>query len=235
MFTSTSIRFGLHPKSLICPFAVGFTPTVIVFAGFDASWKITLVTPNVVGTPPTLVVKQKHAPVTNKSLRPAHCAFDGVTLKTTGALVPSATAHVVVLVNGPNTLLSPAPNVVVTVITPGPPQQADGNPVPGMLANTGIVAVTRLQLTGVTFTNDTNDSAIPSPFVSQLSVAAVDTVLPGRCSGTPVSASKPWQMVVTSFGKNPHPTMFNGTWQIAFTSPVAFGVVTIVPGTTFWH
>jgi hypothetical protein len=136
-------------------------------------------------------VKQKHAPVISKSFSPAHCEFEGVTLNTTGALIPSASEQTVVRVNGPNTLLSPAENVVVTVIVPGPPQQADGNPVPGILANTGIVAVIRLQLTGVTLVNATTDSGIPSPFVSHASVAAVVTVLPGLCSGTPVSASKP--------------------------------------------
>ncbi|MGA9769037.1 MAG: hypothetical protein WBV94_08350, partial [Blastocatellia bacterium] len=65
--------------------------------------------------------------------------------------------------NGPNTLLSPSVNVVVTVIVPAPPQHADGNPEVDVVPNaadTGIVALTRLQLTGVTFTNATTDSAI---------------------------------------------------------------------------
>src|SRR6266850_5361707 len=100
-------------------------------------------------------VKQKQAPEINRSCNPLQVPFDGVALNTTGALNPRFNAHVVVRVNGPNTLLSPAVNVVVTVITAGPPQHADGNPVPGMLANTGIVAVTRLQLTGVTLVNAT--------------------------------------------------------------------------------
>ena len=66
--------------------------------------------------------------------------------------------------------------------------------------------VTRLQLTGVTFPNAIVASATPSPFVSHASVAAVVTVFPGLCSGIPVSVWNPWHMIVTSFGKNPHPT-----------------------------
>src|SRR6185503_5331614 len=42
-------------------------------------------------------------------------------------------------------------------------------------------------------------------------------------------------MSVTSFGKNPHPTKFNGTAHSAFTNPVVVGVVTNAPATTVWH
>src|SRR5213592_460215 len=101
---------------------------------------------------------------------------------TTGARVPSANAHAVVRVNGPKTLLSPAVNVVVTVTVPAPPQHADGKPdveVAPNEAEIGIVARTRLQLTGVTDVSATTVSGMPSPLVSQASVAAVVTVLPG--------------------------------------------------------
>jgi len=123
-------------------------------------------------------------------------------------------------------------NVVVTRIVAVPPQHASGKAVPGRLASAGIVALTRLQFTGVTLVNTNVASATPSPFVSHVSVAAVVTVLPGRCSGIPVSVWNPWQMIVTSFGKNPHPTRFNCTAHNAFTTPVVVGVVTNVPGTT---
>src|ERR1041385_1543758 len=113
---------------------------------------------------------------------------------TTGARVPSASAHTAVRVNGPNALLSPAVKVVVTVTVPAPPQHAAGKPVVELAPNdadTGMVARTRLQLTGVTDVNATVVSGMPSPLVSQASVAAVLTVLPGRCSGTPVELWKP--------------------------------------------
>ena len=42
-------------------------------------------------------------------------------------------------------------------------------------------------------------------------------------------------MIVVSFGKNPHPTIFNCTAHSAFTTPVVVGVVTTVPGTTVKH
>jgi hypothetical protein len=137
---------------------------------------------------------KKHAPVINMSCGTEQLPFDGVAENTTGALVPRASAHVTVLVNGPNALLSPAVNVVVIVIVPAPPQHAAGNPLVGVVPNdadTGIAAVSRLQLTGVTFTSATVVSAIPSPFVSQANVAAVVTVLPARCNGTPVSDWNP--------------------------------------------
>jgi hypothetical protein len=124
----------------------------------------------------------KHAPVINTSCGTEQLPLDGVTDITIGALVPNAIAHVTVLVNGPNALLSPDVNVVVTVTVPAPPQHAAGNPLDGVEPNdadTGIVALTRLQLTGVTLTNATTVSAIPSPFVSHDNVAAVDTVFPG--------------------------------------------------------
>lgn len=150
--------------------------------------------PMMFGPPATNCVNVKHAPVINTSCNTPQGPLDGVTDITTGALVPNASGHVTVRVNGPNTLLSPAVNVVVTVTVPGPPQHAAGNPDVDVDPNdalTGIVALNRLQLTGVTFVSATTDSAIPSPFVSHASVAAVDTVLPGRCSGIPVSVWKP--------------------------------------------
>ena len=146
------------------------------------------------GPPSTNCVNVKHAPVISTSCNTPQGPLDGVTDITTGALVPNATGHVTVRVNAPNTLLSPTVNVVVTVTVPGPPQHAAGNPdvdVDPNVALTGIVALIRLQLTGVTFVSAIVDSAIPSPFVSHASVAAVVTVFPGRCSGIPVSVWNP--------------------------------------------
>jgi hypothetical protein len=198
-FTNTSINW--HVNSFTCPLADGFSPTVIVFAAFALSWKTTLVTvPLIVVPPGTACVKQKHAPEINRSCPTAQFPSDGVMLYTTGALVPNANVQLVVRVNGPNTLLSPAENVVVTVIVDTPPQHVSGNAVPGALDSTAAVALTRLQFTGVTFVNAIVASAIPSPFVSHASVAAVVTVFPGLCSGIPVSVWNPWQMIVTSFG-----------------------------------
>src|SRR5205085_9154417 len=131
--------------------------------------------------------------------------------------------------------LSPAVNVVVIVIVPVPPQQAAGKAVFELAPNDaeiGIVAVNRLQLTGVTLVKATTVSGMPSPLVSQASVAAVVTVLPGRCSGTPVELWKPWQTVVTSFGKKPQPMMFNGTAHRALTSPVLVPGSVNAPGLT---
>jgi hypothetical protein len=139
-------------------------------------------------------VNVKHAPVISTSCRIPQFPFDGVTEITTGALVPRNSEHVDVLVNAPNTLLSPVENVVVIKIVDGPPQQLAGNPDVDVAPNdalTGIVALTRLQLTGVTGVNVITASAVPSPFVSHDSVAAVVTVLPGRCSGIPVSDVNP--------------------------------------------
>src|SRR5207249_6645452 len=67
--------------------------------------------------PPTL-------PLSLPTRRSSDLPPDGVTLNTTGALVPRARVHVLVRVNGPNTLLSPAVNVVVTVMVDIPPQHA---------------------------------------------------------------------------------------------------------------
>jgi hypothetical protein len=157
---------------------------VAQFARSSANTDVTFGTPLIM----------KHAPVINRSCGIEQLPFDGVTDITIGALVPNASAHVTVLVNGPKILLSPSENVVVTVIVPAPPQHADGNPLVDVAPNdadTGIVALIRLQLTGVTAVSATTDSGIPSPFVSHASVAAVVTVFPGLCSGTPVSASNP--------------------------------------------
>ena len=155
-----------------------------VFAMSSANTEVTFGTPLIM----------KHAPVINTSCSTPHGPVDGVTDITTGALVPSANEHTLVRVNGPNMLLSPAVNVVVTVTVPAPPQHALGNPDVEFAPNdalTGIVALTRLQLTGVTLTSATVDSGTPSPFVSHASVAAVVTVLPGLCSGIPVSVWNP--------------------------------------------
>jgi hypothetical protein len=139
-------------------------------------------------------VNVKHAPVISKSCSLPHGPLDGVTEITTGALSPRFNEHTDVLVNAPNMLLSAAVNVVVTVTVAGPPQHAAGNADVDVAPNvglTGIVVLTRLQLTGVTFVNAITASAIPSPFVSHASVAAVVTVFPGRCNGTPVSDWNP--------------------------------------------
>src|SRR6476660_7391097 len=114
-FTNTSSNW--HVSGFTCPLADGVRPNVILFAAFALSWKITLVTAPLIGVPPgTACVKQKHAPDINRSCAFAQFPSAGVTLYTTGALVPSPNEHVVVRVNGPNTLLSPAVNVLVTVI-----------------------------------------------------------------------------------------------------------------------
>src|SRR6185295_13586108 len=198
-FTSASNRLQL-PNGLICPAVVGVVVMMIRFAGFAASWNSTLVIPNVPSG------RQKHAPVTIRScIGSEQSPFDGVTLNTTGALVPRANVHTDVLVNGPNMLLSPDENVVVIVSVPVPPQHASGNAVPGRDASGLNVPLTKLQLTGVTFVNTITASRFPSPFVSHASVAAVVTVLPGRCNGAPVCSSNPCHTVVTSFGKNPQP------------------------------
>jgi hypothetical protein len=148
------------------------------------------------GTP----LMMKHAPVINTSCNIPHGPLDGVTDVTSGALAPSAILQIAVRVNAPKMLLfgtpsaSPAVKVVVTVIAPAPPQHAAGNPefeFAPKLADTGIVAVIRLQLTGITFTNATTVSGVPSPFVSQANVAAVVTTFPGRSIGNPVSFCSP--------------------------------------------
>jgi hypothetical protein len=142
------------------------------------------------GTP----LMMKHAPVIRRSCGTPQLPDDGDTEKTIGALAPNAIGQATVLVNAPNTLLSPDENVVVTVTVPAPPQHAAGNPLDDVDPNdadTGIVALTRLQLTGVTLTNATTVSGTPFPSVSHARVAAVETVLPGRCNGTPVSDWNP--------------------------------------------
>src|SRR5262245_45843042 len=175
---NASIRFALMITKFVALILVA------VFARSSANTDVTF------GTP--LIMKQ--APVINTSCGIPQLPFDGDTENTIGALAPNANAHTAVRVNGPNTLLSAPVNVVVTVTVPAPPQHAAGNPLDDVVPNvgdTGIVARTRLQLTGVTLVSATTDSGIPSPFVSHASVAAVVTVLPGRCSGTPVSSPKP--------------------------------------------
>jgi hypothetical protein len=164
----------------------------MMFAVFATSLANTDVTVPV--APPGIGPNVKHAPVISRSCNVPHGPDDGVTDNTTGALVPSANEHTDTRVNGPNTLLSPAENVVVTVTVAGPPQHTPGNALVELgpnVALTGTVALTRLQLTGVTDVNAIVASGIPSPFVSHASVAAVVTVLPGLCSGIPVSDEKP--------------------------------------------
>jgi hypothetical protein len=163
-----------------------FTAFILVaeFARSIANTDVTFGTPLIM----------KHAPVINRSCGTEQLPLDGDTDITIGALVPNAIVHTDVLVNGPKMLLSPSVNVVVTTIVPVPPQHVGGNPLVDVVPNaadTGIVALIKLQLTGVTFTSTTVDSGTPSPFVSHDNVAAVVTVFPGLCSGTPVSASKP--------------------------------------------
>jgi hypothetical protein len=175
---SASIRLLLSITKLVA---------LILVAQFALSSANTDVT---FGTP----LMMKHAPVIRTSCATPQLPDDGDTEKTIGALVPNAIGQATVLVNGPNTLLSPDENVVVIVTVPAPPQHAAGNPLDEVDPNdadTGMVPLTRLQLTGVTFTNATTVSGTPFPSVSQAIVAAVVTVLPGRCSGTPVSDWNP--------------------------------------------
>lgn len=177
----------LNRASISCAFKIWNATASIRVAGFARSNANTDVT---FGTP----LIMKHAPDINRSCGTAQLPSDGVTENTTGALVPRLIEHATVRVNGPKMLLSPDENVVVTNTVPAPPQHAAGNPLVEFgpnVADTGIVALTRLQLTGVTFVNVTTDSAIPSPFVSHDNVTAVVTVFPGLCNGSPVSASNP--------------------------------------------
>lgn len=144
--------------------------------------------------PVTACENVKHAPVISKFCNLAQDPLEGVTEITTGALVPRNNGHDVVLVNAPNTLLSPVENVVVIVTVDSPPQQELGNADVELDPNvglTGIVALTRLQLTGVTPVNPIVASGVPSPFVSHASVAVVVTVFPGRCNCIPVSDANP--------------------------------------------
>src|SRR5215471_17804322 len=169
---------------------------LILFAGFATSTANTDVTVPTMSADPIGMncVNAKHGPVISTSCNLPHGPLDGVTDITTGALVPNANEHVDVLVNSPNTLLSPDVNVVVNTTDAGPPQHVPGNPDVDVGPNdalTGIVALTRLQFTGVTLVNTIVDSAVPSPFVSHANVAAVDTVFPGRCNGIPVSDVNP--------------------------------------------
>src|SRR5262249_49591848 len=203
-----------------------------------------IVAPPPTGTKLTLVTagvpsgKQKQAPDIRMSCDTAQFTLpDGIAENTTGALVPSANTQLVTLVNGPQKLLSPPVNVVTSVRIPVPPQHTDGQL---LLNSTGAasVPVIRLQLTGVTLVNATIGTpavGTPAPVTSHATVAAVVTTLPGRLSGMPVSSENPAQIVVVSFGKNPHPIMFNGTLQIELMIPVVVGVVTNVPGTTARH
>jgi hypothetical protein len=167
----------------------------ILFAAFATSTANTDVTvPMIAAVPGTACVNWKHAPVISTSCSTPQLPLDGVTDITTGALVPKFNVHVVVRVNAPNTLLSPTVNDVVTRIVDTPPQHAAGKAVVEFgpnVALTGIVARIRLQFTGVTAVSTITASGTPSPFVSHVSVAAVVTVLPGRCSGIPVSDWNP--------------------------------------------
>src|ERR1051325_6667538 len=124
-----------------------------VFAISLANTDVTVPTIAVPGAGTGIGPNVKHAPVISRSCNVPHGPDDGVTDITTGALVPKANEHTVVRVNAPNMLLSPAVNVVVTVTVAGPPQHAAGNALVELGPNValdGIVALTRLQLTGVT-------------------------------------------------------------------------------------
>jgi len=92
---------------------------------------------------------------------------------------------------------------------------------------------TRFLFTGVTAVNGIVKSATPSAFVSQITASALDTDLPGRCSGTPVSALKPWHTVVVSLGINAHPMKFNCTLHTALMIPDV-GVAIWAPAELRW-
>jgi hypothetical protein len=177
----------------------------------------------------------KHAPDINRSCAVEQSPSDGVTDITTGALTPRSITHVVVLVNAPNRLLSPAVNVVVNVRFANPPQHVNGNAVPTKPGAAGPdnVPLTRFLFNGVTAVNGIVKSGTPSAFVSQITDSALVTVFPGRCSGTPVSALKPWHTVVVSLGINAHPTKFNCTLHTALMIPEV-GVAICAPAEFRW-
>src|SRR5262249_4730077 len=130
----------------------------------------------------------KHAPVRSRSLATAQVPDDGDADNNTGALVPRLIGHAAGLVKGPKTLMSPALNAAVTLIIATPPQHDNGNAVPGRVGPSAArVPRTRLQLAGETFVIGIEKSPIPSPFVSQTTVAVVVTVFPGRITEMPVS------------------------------------------------
>ena len=106
-------------------------------------------------------------------------------LNTTGARFPTFKGALDVRVIGPNALLSPAVNVVVTLSVPDGPVATSGNAVPGKLTpvNGASVPLTRFALSGVMFVKATVASGIESPLLSNASVMAVETVLPGRPIG----------------------------------------------------
>src|SRR5215207_4795830 len=94
---------------------VNFTAWKTLF-GFPCSTAKTLVTPPMMfGPPATNCVKEKQAPLMSRFCKTPQSPSDGVTEITTGALVPRFKAQVVALVKAPNSLLSPAEKVVVTV------------------------------------------------------------------------------------------------------------------------
>ena len=157
--------------------------------------------------PPKEVGNTKHAPLINKSCGVEQSPSEGVIEMVTGALTPRSMTQVVVLVNGPKMLLSPSVNVVINVKFAKPPQQDSGKAVPTNPVAPGAanVPLTKLMFNGVTDVNAVVVSGIPSPLVSHTNLKAEVTVLPGLCSGTPVSLLKPWQIVVTSFGMNQQP------------------------------
>src|SRR5262245_12388588 len=211
----------------------------ILNAAFTVTAGVPLATANTLVTFGDPSGRQKHAPLISTSSSIPHGPEDGVTLNMTGARIPRSIVQNVVRVNGPNMLLRPAVKVVVTVNLANPPQHAAGKPEqfnncpcpPPAGGNTD--ARTRLQLIGVTFPSAMTASLIPSPLKSHASVTAVDTTLPGSCSGTPVSSLKPWQTIVFSFGKNPQPRMFNCTWHTALMIPDV-GVAIRLPLASLW-
>jgi hypothetical protein len=217
---SASTRFAFNTWNLVaCTTLFGFP----------------LSTPNTDVTFAVPFGSMKHAPDINRSCAVVQSPSDGVTDITTGALTPRSITHVVVLVNGPNTLLSPAVNVVVNVRFAKPPQHVNGNAVPVNPDDAGPASVplTRFLLIGLTAVSGIVKSATPSAFVSQITANALDTVLPGRCSGTPVSALKPWHTVVVSLGINAHPRKFNCTLHTALMIPEV-GVAICCPAEFRW-
>jgi hypothetical protein len=184
--------------------------------------------------------------VINTSCGIAQLPADGDTEITTGALVPKFKLQIAVRVNAPNTLLSPVPNDVSTVIAAGPPQHTAGNADDEFVPNdddTPNVDRTRLHVTVGVDIASAVESGTPSPFVSHINDAVTASSFPGRTIGMPVSLWKPWQIVVwPSCGNQPQPTRLNCTAHSALITPVVVGVVCTVPtacpgvcGITVWH
>src|SRR5262245_16448299 len=135
----------------------------------------------------------KHEPGISRFCPLLQSPSEGVAEITTGALIPRSIGHVSVCVNGPKTLSSLSPKVLVNVIVVGPPQHAKGNAVPGVEVSTGIVACRRSRFTTVMFLNGIDRSDMPSPLASQA--------------------------IAMEVGVKPHPTKSSVTSQSAFMIP----------------